>query len=121
MNCPMIMGRGTFESLPGLLPGRRHIVLTNDTDYQPDGAEVAHSWQEAFSLCREADKVFIIGGEKIFTQAIDKADRLQLTLLYREVTGDCFFPRFEDKFIETTREEYRGGSEDFSVIHYIRR
>ncbi len=118
MGCPMIMGRGTFESLPGLLAGRRHIVLTANRDYQAAGAEIAHSWEEAFSLCKEADKVFIIGGEKIFTQAIDKVDSLQLTLLHRDVEGDRFFPEFETKFTETARREYHGGSEDFSVLYY---
>jgi dihydrofolate reductase len=43
MGKPMIMGRKTFESLPGLLPGRRHIVLTRDAGWAEDGAEVAHS------------------------------------------------------------------------------
>ncbi len=119
MGYPMIMGRNTFESLPGLLPGRRHIVLTSNPLYRAEGAEIAHSWEEAFSLCIQTEKVFIIGGEKIFIQALDKADQLQLTVLHREVTGDRFFPEFEDKFHETTRKEYVGGSEDFSTIYYV--
>ena len=43
MGRPMIMGRKTFEALPGVLPGRRHIVLTRQTDWRAPGAEVAHS------------------------------------------------------------------------------
>ena len=39
MGAPMIMGRKTFESLPGLLPGREHIVLTRDPDWQREGRE----------------------------------------------------------------------------------
>ena len=49
-NLPMIMGRKTFDSLPGLLDGRRHIVLTRDPDWAEEGAEVAHSIDEALKL-----------------------------------------------------------------------
>ena len=50
MGSVMIMGRRTFDSLPGLLPGRRHIVLTRDREWSADGAEVAHSVEEAWRL-----------------------------------------------------------------------
>ena len=50
MGKPMIMGRRTWESLPGLLPGRRHIVITRDLAYKADGAEVAHSLEQAIQL-----------------------------------------------------------------------
>src|SRR5437868_918765 len=46
----MVMGRKTFESLPRLLPGRRHVVLTRDTAWQAEGAEVAHDVDEALRL-----------------------------------------------------------------------
>ena len=52
MGSVMVMGRKTFESLPGLLPGRRHIVLTRDADWQAEGAEVAHRVEEALRTCR---------------------------------------------------------------------
>ena len=50
MGTPMIMGRKTFESLPRLLPGRRHIVVTRDPAWSAEGAEVAHSKNEALAL-----------------------------------------------------------------------
>jgi len=50
MGTAMIMGRRTFESLPGQLPGRRHIVLTRDRSWHADGAEVAHSVDDALAL-----------------------------------------------------------------------
>ena len=49
MGKPMIMGHKTFESLPGLLPGRRHIVLTRRERWDPTGAEVVHSVEEAIA------------------------------------------------------------------------
>ena len=50
MSKPLVMGRKTFESLPGILPGRRHIVITRDADWEADGAEVAHSLDAALAL-----------------------------------------------------------------------
>lgn len=118
MGYPMIMGRKTFESLPGILPGRRHIVLTRSQCYSAKGAETVHSWDDAFSLCAGAEKVFIIGGEKIFIHALKIADTLLLTLLHRDVEGDRFFPKFETDFQEVAREEYRGKNEAFTVVRY---
>ena len=60
---PMVMGRKTFDSLPGLLPGRRHIVLTRDAAWQADGAEVVHSLDEALGLANAAH-IAVIGGVK---------------------------------------------------------
>ncbi len=62
---PMIMGRKTFESLPGLLPGRRHIVLTHDTGWQAAGAEVAHTPEAALGLAGKGT-IAVIGGAVVF-------------------------------------------------------
>ena len=71
-NKPMIMGRKTFDSLPGLLPGRRHIVLTRNTDWAEEGAEVVHSVEEAIAAAN-APHVAVIGGAEIFTLFLPKA------------------------------------------------
>src|SRR5689334_24175842 len=65
MGSAMIMGRKTFESLPGLLPGRRHIVLTRDGGWGRDGVEVAHDADSAIALAG-ADPISVIGGAEIF-------------------------------------------------------
>ena len=65
LGAPMIMGRKTFDSLPGLLPGRRHIVLTRDSAWSAEGAEVARTAEEAIRLAGP-DRVSIIGGAEIF-------------------------------------------------------
>ena len=87
MSSVMIMGRKTFDSLPGLLPGRRHIVLTRDRDWQANGAEVAHDMDEALSLADGAP-VSIIGGAEIFRLFLPTADRLELTEVLADVDGD---------------------------------
>lgn len=88
MGRPMIMGRKTFDSLPGLLDGRRHIVLTRDPDWAEDGAEPAHSIEDALRLAN-APHVMVIGGAEIYAAFLDHADRIELTEVALEPEGDA--------------------------------
>ena len=90
-NKPMIMGRRTFESLPGLLPGRRHIVLTRDRGWSAAGAEVAHDLVGALGLAGD-DGVSVIGGAEIFALFLDWADKIELTEVHADVEGDATVP-----------------------------
>ncbi len=89
MGTPMIMGRKTFESLPGLLPGRRHIVLTRG-DWHAEGAEVVHEVAAALALA--GAKAFVIGGAAMFPLFEPFADRFELTEVHRDVEGDVTMP-----------------------------
>ena len=91
MGTVMIMGRRTFESLPGILPGRRHIVLTRNRSWRPEGAEVAHSVDEAMRLAGETP-VTVIGGADIFAMFGPLADRFELTEILDAVEGDTSIP-----------------------------
>jgi dihydrofolate reductase len=91
LGAPMIMGRKTFDSLPGILPGRRHIVLTNDRGWRRDGVEVAHSIEEALDLAG-GDRVSIIGGAEIYRQFLPLTDKIHLTEVHLEPEGDTFLP-----------------------------
>ena len=91
MGSTMVMGRRTFESLPGLLPGRRHIVLTRDPDWSATGTEVAHNVDEALRLAA-GDRVSVIGGAEIFALFLPIADRLELTEVLANVEGDTVMP-----------------------------
>ena len=120
----MIMGRKTFESLPGLLPGRRHIVLTRDPNWRPDGAEVVHSVDEA--LARAGDEpVSVIGGAEIFELFAPKADRFELTEVLAEIDGDTVMadPQTTGAWRETAREEFAadGDTPAFAFITLDRR
>lgn len=84
---PMIMGRKTFDSLPGLLDGRRHIVITRDPEWHADGAERAGSLAEALRLAN-APHVCVIGGGEIWQQALPIADRIELTHVHAAPVGD---------------------------------
>lgn len=84
---PMIMGRKTFDSLPGLLPGRRHIVLTRDETWTEEGAEVVHSVDEALKVAN-GPHVCVIGGADIYALFLPLADRIELTEICARPDGD---------------------------------
>jgi len=87
MNTVMVMGRKTFESLPGLLPGRRHVVLTRNAYWHAEGAQVAHDIDETFLLAA-GQPISIIGGADIFALFLPLADRIELTEVLADVPGD---------------------------------
>jgi dihydrofolate reductase len=92
MGHPVIMGRKTWESIGRPLPGRRNIVVSRNPDLQLTGAEVVNSLDAALSSLSEFPRVFVIGGEQLFTQAFPKADRLFITEIEIDVDGgDTFF------------------------------
>ena len=88
MGKPMVMGRKTFESLPGLLPKRRHIVLTRDREWSAAGAEVAHDIHQAMELTSDNDDIAVIGGADIFAMFEPFATRMEITEIHED-TQDC--------------------------------
>ena len=86
----VVMGRKTFESIGRPLPQRRNIVLTSSTTLAPPGVEVVHHKDDVLAL----DDVFIIGGESIYRQFLEVAQRLYITEISLEIDGDAFFPEW---------------------------
>ena len=119
MGSVMIMGRRTFDSLPGLLPGRRHVVLTRDRDWSAEGAEVVHSVEEALSLAGD-EPVSVIGGAEIFELFLPHGDRLELTEVLGDIQGDTIMadPRADGGWREVAREDHvaEGETPAFSFI-----
>lgn len=108
MGTPMIMGRKTFEGLPGLLPGRRHIVLTRG-DWTAKSAEVAHDVADALTLA--GDQAFVIGGAEIFALFEPVADCFELTEVHQDARGDTRMPAPDPaRWQETNREDHDGYS-----------
>ena len=119
---PMIMGRRTFESLPGLLPGRRHIVLTRDRAWHAPGAEVAPDLDGALTLA--GGDVSVIGGAEIFALFLGRADRIELTEVHADVEGDAHVPPVDPAtWREIARERHEGVDDTpaFSFVSLIRR
>jgi dihydrofolate reductase len=107
MGSVMVMGRRTFDSLPGLLPGRRHIVLTRDRAWRAEGAEVAHDVDEAVRIAGN-EPISVIGGAEIFELFLPRADRIELTEVLEDVTGDTVIadPRASGAWREAFREDH---------------
>lgn len=105
MGRPMIMGRKTFESLPGLLPGRRHIVLTRDPAWKGEGAEVAASVDEALALAGDGD-VAVVGGAEIYRLFLPLAERVELTEIHGDFEGDTTMAPLGTDWAEAAREEH---------------
>lgn len=123
MGAPMIMGRKTFESLPRLLPGRRHIVLTRDMEWAAHGAEVVHSLEAALGVA-DASRISVIGGAEIFAQLLPLASRIELTEIHAEVEGDTLMPAPDpEHWIEASREDHPAQDEQpaFSFVRLERR
>lgn len=107
MGKPMVMGRKTFESLPGLLPGRRHIVLTRDAGWSAPGAERAADLDAALEMAAAgAGEAMVIGGAEIFALALPRADRIELTQIDADMAGDTFLPPLGPGWVETARESH---------------
>ena len=107
MHKPMIMGRKTFESLPGLLPGRRHIVLTRDARWSADGAEIANSVTDALAL-GGGGELAVVGGAEIYRLFLPLAARVELTEIHGDFAGDTVMPPLGPEWQETMREEHAG-------------
>ena len=107
MGSAMVMGRKTFDSLPGLLPGRRHIVLTHDSGWSAPGAEAAHSTDEALSVAN-GERVSVIGGAQLFRLFLPLANRIELTEVLAELPGDTFIddPRGSGDWREIFHEDH---------------
>jgi len=120
---PMVMGRKTFESLPGVLEGRRHIVLTRDPDWQEEGAEVVHDVEAAIRVAN-APVIAVIGGADIFHLFADRADRVEETQVHMDAIGDVVMPPFNPAiWEEVAREDHAAdaGRPAYSFVTLRRR
>ncbi|MCH3963743.1 MAG: dihydrofolate reductase [Clostridium sp.] len=102
----IVMGRKTFESLPGILPGRNHIVITRDKKYSVpnDNVKIIHDINDILKYSDSAEQVFIIGGGEIYRQLLPYCSKLYLTKIISSENGDTYFPEFS--------------SNDYNIIEY---
>jgi dihydrofolate reductase len=121
MGKPMVMGRKTFESLPGLLPGRRHIVLTRRERWDCEGADVVRSVDEAVALL-DGEPASVIGGAAIFDVFLPIATRAELTEIHADFDGDVFMRPLPAGWQIATREDHEAqdGTPAFSFVTYER-
>ena len=96
MGYPIIMGRRTYQSIGQVLPGRDNLVISRDRKLSIPGATVVNSLQSAIRLCKQFKKVFVIGGQQIYQDALPLADRIEMTILKKDFAGDAYFPQIEE-------------------------
>ena len=114
---PIIMGRKTFESLPGLLPGRTHYVLTGNENYRaPVGVILCRNAEELLQKLPDTD-CYIIGGAAIYKTLLPYADAMELTEIEKTYEGDAYFPEFSEEEWKETRREAREG---YAFVRYER-
>jgi dihydrofolate reductase len=104
---PIVMGRRTWESLPGLLPRRRHIVISRDAALAPEGCDVVDSPDAALALAADAEEIMIVGGASIYRAFLPRADRMLLTLIDADIDGDARFPAWDAGQWQETAREHR--------------
>lgn len=99
----IVMGYNTYESLPGLLPGRRHIILTH-RDINIEGVKVFHSLNELLEYLKNIDEdIYIIGGATIYKQFMPYGNELLLTEIDAACSSaDVYFPKWNNE--EFTKE-----------------
>jgi dihydrofolate reductase len=118
MGTPMVMGRKTFESLPGLLPGRRHIVLTRDPDWRVEGAEVVADREAAIAVAG-GPVLSVIGGAEIYRLFEPVADRIELTQVHMDATGDARLDLFDPSQWREAAREDRAGGDGFPACSFV--
>ncbi|MBK1700739.1 dihydrofolate reductase [Thiococcus pfennigii] len=104
---PIVMGRRTWESLPGLLARRRHIVVTRDPGYRAPGCLVVGSPEEALAAAAGAAELMVIGGAALYRAMLPLAQRLYLTEIAADIAGDTVFPAWDPACWRENRREVR--------------
>lgn len=125
MGHPILMGRNTWESLGRPLPGRRNLVVTRDSTFKADGAEVFTDPEAAIAAAADAERLFVIGGAQLYKTLFPRAERLVLTEVWADVEGDAHFPMFDrSDFIEERRDVRTADTDneyDYDFVEYRRR
>lgn len=121
---PVVMGRRTWESFPERfrpLPGRANVVITSDAAYAAPGAQVVGSLEEALVLAgrlAEGGEAWIIGGGRVYRDAIDRADVLEITDIDLEADGDTVAPEPGAGWREVGRDPAEGWHESRTGLRY---
>lgn len=123
---PIIMGRKTFESIGRALPNRTNIIITRNKNYSIENTKVAHSLNEAIEIAKKIDEdIFIIGGGKIYEQALDLVDILEVTEVHENFEGDTYFPVIDlNVWKEISRIKHHKDEKnkfDYSFVRYERK
>ncbi len=121
----IVMGRKTWESLPGLLPQRTHIVISRNPDYDAPGCILAPSPAAAIRAAGAVPEIMVVGGAAIYHHMLPLAGCMYLTLVHQSFRGDAWFPEWDPaQWRETGREDFPADKNNpyrFSFVTLARR
>jgi dihydrofolate reductase len=123
LNQVVVMGRKTYESLGKSLPNRLNIILTKDTkwkDIKGDNTYVYYSVEEVLERFKTRD-LFIIGGSEIYKAFMDYADKMEITLIEKDIEGDTFFPEITEEWEIENKETHENEDFTYHFITYTRK
>lgn len=97
MGHPLVLGRKTMATFPGGKPlkGRRNLILSRNTDFAPEGAEVYHDMESL--LANAPEDACVIGGASVYNALADRCDTAYVTKLKASWPADCWFPNLDEK------------------------
>jgi len=124
MHKTIIMGRNTFESLPGVLKGRKHIVLSRSSVTLPSEVMVYHSYEEVKQYIESSsEEMYIIGGSSIYSLFIDDVDKMLLTeIMSEDKDADAYFPKFNlDEWEKEVLSNHEDNGIQYSHVKYLRK
>ena len=130
MGKPVIMGRRTFDSIGRALPGRCNIVVSANPAFAAEGVRVVHGFDEALaeaSAVAESDgaeEIMLIGGARLYALGLPRVERIYLTRVHGDVSGDIVLPPVDwAQFREVAREDHAACGDnpwDYSFLVYDR-
>lgn len=124
LNKCIVMGRKTFESLPGgALPKRQNIVITRDKNYTAHNCIVVDSIERALEEARRVSgdgDIMIVGGAEIYRQTLHLADRLYLTIVHKTLDGDAYYPEWKSQFHKVESMEHSEGDYRFTFETWVK-
>jgi dihydrofolate reductase len=118
----VLMGRKTYRSAQGKMPGRKLMVVSRDPGFRADDAIIYPALEPAIEAARAAgeDELFVIGGAQVFAQALPLATRFYLTRVYVDAGCDVFFPEFDiSEWKLTEQRDFPAGEKNdyaFSIL-----
>ena len=121
----IIMGRKTFESIGKPLPNRTTVIISRNKEYRAAGCIVVNSLEKALQISKEEEEVFVIGGAQIYKQAIQIADKLDITEVHESFEADVYFPEIDkNKWRESKRDYFKADTNnkhDYSFVTYVKK
>lgn len=114
----VIMGRNTWNSLPRRpLPKRRNLVITHDSTFCDEGAEVVHSVEEALTAVAHDEEPFVIGGASVYRQFLPYANKIYVTWVWQNFDADVFFPKIDPTIFAVISESERFTDHDSKLTY----